>query len=49
MTTIEMIEYLQAMEKAEVTDQYIRNHSDRSLWFAIDGVVYEVKPNEKVE
>ena len=49
MTTIEMIEYLQAMEKAEITDQYIRNHSDRSLWFAIDGVVHEVKPNEKVE
>ena len=49
MTAIEMIEYLQAMEKAEITDQYIRNHSDRSLWFAIDGVVQEVKPKEKVE
>ena len=49
MTAIEMIEYLQAMEKAEVTDRYIWNHSDRSLWFEISGVVYEVKSNEKVD
>ena len=48
MTTIEMIEYLKAMEQAEITDEYIQNHSDRSLWFAVDDVVYEVKPHEKV-
>lgn len=48
MTTIEIIEYLKAMEQAEITDRYIRNCSDRSLWFAIDGMVREVKPHEKV-
>ena len=48
MTNIEMIEYLKAMERAEITDAYIQNHSDRSLWFAIDDVVHEVKPDEKV-
>ena len=48
MTTIDMIEYLKAMEQAEIADGYIQNHSDRSLWFAVDDVVYEVKPNENV-
>ena len=48
MTTIEMIEYLKAMDAAEITDGSIQNHSDRSLWFAVDDVVYEVKPHEKV-
>ncbi|MBQ7102427.1 MAG: hypothetical protein IJN89_00025 [Anaerotignum sp.] len=48
MTTIEMIEYLQAMEQEEITKEYIWNHSDRSLWFAVDGVVCEVKANERV-
>ena len=35
------------MEQAEITEEYIWNHSDRSLWFAVDDVVREVKPNEK--
>ena len=48
MTTIEIIEYLKAMEKAEIADQYIQNHSDVSLWFEINHAVYEVKPQEKV-
>ena len=48
MTTIEIIEYLKAMEKAELADQYIQNHSDVSLWFEINHAVYEVKPQEKV-
>ncbi|MBO5149798.1 MAG: hypothetical protein J6B66_06135, partial [Anaerotignum sp.] len=48
MTTIEIIEYLKAMEKAELADQYIQNNSDRSLWFEINHAVYEVKPQEKV-
>jgi len=47
MTHIEMVEYLQAMEQAEITEEYIWNHSDRSLWFAVNGAVCEVKPNEK--
>ena len=48
MTTIEIIEYLKAMEQVERTDRYIQNHSDRSLWFEINDTVYEVKPDEKV-
>ena len=48
MTTIEIIEYLKAMEKAEITDQYIQNNSEISLWFAIDDMVCEVKPQERV-
>ena len=48
VTTIEVIEYLKAMEQAEFTDWYIQNHSDRSLWFEINGTVYEIKPQEKL-
>jgi len=48
MTHIEMVEYLQAMEQAEITEVCIQNHSDRSLWYEIDGMVCEVKPHEKV-
>lgn len=44
MTTIELIDYLKAMDQAQITDRYIQNHSDMSLWFAIDDAVHEVKP-----
>jgi len=47
MTMIEMVEYLKAMEQAEITEDYIWNHSDRSLWFAVNGETWEVKPNTK--
>ena len=47
MTMIEIIEYLKAIEQAEITDQYIQNNSDLSLWFAIDHTICEVKPNER--
>ena len=46
MTTIEIIEYLQAMDKAEITEKYIKNNSEISLWFSIDGLTCEVKPKE---
>lgn len=45
MTTIEITDYLKAMDKAEITDRYIRNNSDISLWFDINGNVCEVKAN----
>lgn len=48
MTTIEIIDYLKAMSKAEITNQYIKNNSDISLWFAINNTICEVKPNEKI-
>lgn len=46
MTTIEIIEYLKAMDKVEITDKYIKNNSNISLWFSVDNTAFEVKPNE---
>ena len=48
MTTIEIIDYLKAMSSAEITDEYIKNNSDISLWFDINGIVWEIKADEKV-
>ena len=47
MTTIEIIDYLKAMKEAKITNQYIQNNSNISLWFAIRNTICEVKPNEK--
>ena len=46
MTTIELIEYLQAMDKAEITESYIKNNSNVGLWFSVDGTTFDVKSNE---
>ena len=40
MTTIEIIDYLKAMEKAEITDSYIINSSKQSLWFVSETFYY---------
>ena len=48
LTTIEIVEYLQAMYKAEINDGSIKNNSDIGLWFSVDGLVCEVKPRESV-
>ena len=48
MTTVEIIDYLKAMNKAEITDQTIQNNSEISLWFDIHHSICEVKPHEKV-
>ena len=45
MTTLRIVEYLQAMEQAEISPGYIQNNSRQSLWFSIDGAVVEVKPS----
>lgn len=47
MTTIEIIDYLKAMNKVEITDEYIQNNSDISLWFSINNIICEIKSNEK--
>ena len=47
MTMIEIIDYLKAMNKVEITNEYIQNNSEKSLWFSIDNVICEVKANEK--
>ncbi len=48
MTTVEIIDYLKAMEKAEITGRYIQNNSNLSLWFAVNNAVCEVKPSESI-
>ena len=37
------------MELVEITDEYIQNHSDRSLWFTVNDTVCVVNPNERKE
>lgn len=49
MTTIEIINYLKAMSLAEINGEYIKNNSNISLWFSIDGVAQEIKPNETLD
>ena len=43
-TNLELVRYLKAMEQAELRDGAIRNHSDRELWFEVDGRVICVPP-----
>ena len=47
MTTIEIIEYLQAMNKAEINESYIKNDSNISLWFSTGRIPFEVKARDK--
>ena len=44
MTHLELVEYLQAMEKVEFCGTHVRNHSDKPLWFEIDGTICRVDP-----
>lgn len=48
MTTIEIINYLKAMNEAEIADGYIVNNSEESLWFSVNGNVCEVEPKNKI-
>jgi len=48
-THIELVRYLKAMEKVEITLEYIYNNSDTDLWFDIDGDVITVCAGEKEE
>ena len=49
MTTIELIEYLRAMRRAEITDRHIQNNSDISLWFQTDGGICEIGAGQGIE
>ena len=49
MTTIEIIDYIKAMNNAEITEKYIKNNSDINLWFDIDNTICEVKANGKIK
>jgi peptidoglycan/xylan/chitin deacetylase (PgdA/CDA1 family) len=44
MTTIEIIDYLKAMEQVEITESHIINNSEKTLWFGIDGIVHKIEP-----
>lgn len=46
MTHLDYVEYLQAMEQAEIYGNRVINHSDRALWFEIDGIICEVAPEK---
>ena len=48
MTTIEIIDYLKAMEQAEITESHIINNSEQTLWFLVDDVVHEVEAKRKL-
>ena len=47
MTTIEIIDYLKAMEQVEITERYIINNSEQSLWFSVNEKICEVKAKSK--
>lgn len=46
MTHLEYVEYLQAMEQAEIVGDKIINRSNRPLWFEVDGKIYRVAPEK---
>ena len=46
MTNLEIVRYLKAMEKAEITAEYIHNNSDAMLWFEVNGDKIAVNPKE---
>lgn len=43
-THAELVRYLSAMERSEIRDGVIINHSDTVLWFRIDGIPTAVPP-----
>ena len=46
MTNIEIVRYLKAMGKADITEKHIQNNSDTELWFEADGKIISVKAGE---
>ena len=44
MTHLELVEYQQAMKKAEIRGDMVINRSDRPLWFEINGEIVRVDP-----
>lgn len=47
MTHIELVRYLGAMNKLRVTEDYLYNESDITLWFLINERVISIEPAEK--
>lgn len=45
-THLEIVRYLRAMERVEIRDDAIINHSNQELWFAVDGRTVCVPPEK---
>lgn len=48
MTTIEIINYLKAMAKAQINENCIINNSDETLYFSVNGTVCKVDAKSKI-
>lgn len=46
MTHLEIVRYLKAMSHAEITETYIKNNSQASLWFFVNGETVRLYPGE---
>lgn len=46
MTHLELVRYLQAMEKAVITETRLENHSEQTLWFYENGAVFSLMPGD---
>ena len=46
--TLELIEYLRAMRKAEITEKRIQTNSDISLWLQIDCKIFEIAADQEI-
>ena len=48
-THLEVVEYLQAMKQAQITDTAVKNGSSQTLWFEMDGKICRVEPGEEYD
>lgn len=47
MTNLELVRYLKAMDRAEISHDRIVNHSDMELWFEANGRTIALSPGEE--
>lgn len=47
-TNLELVRYLKAMDRAAVSEDHVCNHSDRDLWFEVDGTVRMLCPGQTI-
>ena len=48
-THLEIVRYLKAMKKADITEAFIENKSNMELWFNMNGMTFSVLPGETWE
>ena len=49
MTHLELVRYLRAMEQAVISENFIENTGNVTLWFRVDGVILELAPGQRWE